>query len=100
MTKAYEELCAKINETNTTDGDVDEFNEIREAVIYYDSFPAASPLQAWAAERVNQIDRDELTFLALSMSLCPMHLHDYAICFDDETDECKAIREVWPGHDT
>lgn len=44
--------------------------------------------------------RDELTELALSLSLCPMHLCDYAICFDDANDECAAIRLIHPSHDT
>jgi hypothetical protein len=34
------------------------------------------------------------------MSLCPLHLCDYAICFDDEDPECAQIREIHPGHDT
>lgn len=38
--------------------------------------------------------------LALSLSLCPMHLIDYAICFDDENDDCRAIRDLFPDHDT
>ncbi len=41
-----------------------------------------------------------LTELALSLSLCPLHLIDYAICFDDQYEECRAIREVHPSHDT
>lgn len=44
--------------------------------------------------------RQQLTEMALSMSLCPMHLVDYAICFDDEDDECKVIREFFPDHDS
>jgi len=44
--------------------------------------------------------RESLTSLALSFSLCPMHLIDYAICFDDEFPECAAIRAMHPSHDT
>jgi hypothetical protein len=40
------------------------------------------------------------TELALADSLCPMHFIDYAICFDDETPECAAIRSIHPSHDT
>jgi hypothetical protein len=44
--------------------------------------------------------RDRITELALSYSLCPMHFCDYAICFDDDDDECAAIRLIHPSHDT
>jgi hypothetical protein len=44
--------------------------------------------------------RDDLTKLALDNSLCPMHFCDYAICFDDDDDECAAIRLIHPSHDT
>lgn len=44
--------------------------------------------------------RDILTEYALSLSLCPLHLIDYAICFDDDDDECAAIRTIHPTHDT
>lgn len=44
--------------------------------------------------------REQLTEVALALSLCPLHLRDYAICFDDEDPECAAIRAVHPGHDT
>lgn len=40
------------------------------------------------------------TYLLLSLSLCPMHERDYAICFDDEDPECAAIRETHPSHST
>ena len=43
---------------------------------------------------------DDLTNLLLSLSLCPMHRIDYAICFDDESPECAAIRMIHPNHDT
>lgn len=44
--------------------------------------------------------RDILTHLALATSLCPLHLCDYAICFDDLTPECAMIRLIHPTHDT
>lgn len=44
--------------------------------------------------------RDELTEIALATSLCPLHLCDYAICFDDANAECAAIRRIHPSHDT
>lgn len=46
------------------------------------------------------VGRDELTDLALSLSLCPVHFIDYAICFDDQTLRCGVVREIHPGHDT
>jgi hypothetical protein len=51
-------------------------------------------------------NRELLTDTALALSLCPLHLHDYAICFDDAAcdieyaDECAAIRTIHPSHDT
>jgi hypothetical protein len=44
--------------------------------------------------------QEELTRLALSVSVCPLHLTDYASCFDDQNRECAAIRLIHPGHDT
>ena len=44
--------------------------------------------------------RDMLTDYALSLSICPLHFTDYAICFDDDDDECAAIRTIHPSHDT
>lgn len=44
--------------------------------------------------------RDELSRLALEMSLCPMHLCDYMACFDDDNEECSQIRTLFPSHDT
>ncbi len=40
--------------------------------------------------------QEELTRLALDLSLCPLHLTDYADCFDDQVGECEAIRRIWP----
>lgn len=44
--------------------------------------------------------RDDLTAMLLDNSLCPLHAIDYAICFDDDDDECAAIRTIHPSHDT
>jgi len=46
------------------------------------------------------LTREYLTHLALSLSLCPIHLIDYAICFDDDDAECAQIRQIHPTHDT
>ena len=45
--------------------------------------------------------RDAISELAMSMSLCPVHFIDWAICFDDEPMDCRQIRALFPyGHDT
>lgn len=45
-------------------------------------------------------DRDAVSTLRLELSLCPIHCCDYAICFDDDDDECASIRSAFPSHDT
>lgn len=49
---------------------------------------------------IYQLDRESLTNLALSQSLCPIHFWDYAGCFDDDLAECSQIRFIHPNHDT
>lgn len=49
---------------------------------------------------LRSLNREQLTELALSHSLCPLHLIDYAICFDDDDAECAPIRTIHPSHDT
>ncbi len=44
--------------------------------------------------------RHDFSELLLDFSLCPMHRIDYAICFDDDDDECATIRAYFPDHDT
>jgi hypothetical protein len=45
--------------------------------------------------------RDEISQIAMELSLCPMHFCDWAACFDDEDDDCAQIRAIFPhGHDT
>lgn len=45
-------------------------------------------------------DRDAISAYRLSLSICPIHNIDYAACFDDDDDECAAIRDAFPSHDT
>lgn len=46
-------------------------------------------------------DRDCLTDLCIWFSICPLHFHDWAICFDDDLDDCAQIRTIMPSrHDT
>lgn len=58
----------------------------------YDLAPITSAILA--------LSRDDISELALSFSLCPFHMIDYQICFDNDDEECAAIREVFPSHDT
>jgi hypothetical protein len=58
--------------------------------------PIASAIIALHA----MLSRDALTMRMLSYSLCPLHHIDYAICFDDDDDECRPIRMMHPDHDT
>lgn len=54
-----------------------------------------------AHELITNADhRETLTDIALSLSLCPLHLIDYAICFDDDDADCAAIRMIHPSHDS
>lgn len=49
----------------------------------------------------HEYSKDNLSQLAMSFSLCPMHFVDWAICFDDENPECEQIRTIFPhSHDT
>ena len=40
--------------------------------------------------------RDEISQLAMAMSLCPLHFCDWASCFDDEDEECAQIQAIFP----
>ena len=67
---------------------------LRSFLVEHDSAEVLAMADDWG------VGRDELTDLALSFSLCPIHFIDYAICFDDRTPECYAVRVIHPGHDT
>lgn len=43
---------------------------------------------------------DAMTRFLFQLSICPIHLHDYAICFDDQLPECAQQRIENPAHDT
>jgi hypothetical protein len=49
---------------------------------------------------IRSLDRETLTEYALSVSLCPIHFVDYAICFDDRNEGCEQVRAIHPAHDT
>ena len=47
------------------------------------------------------LGRDTITELAMLQSLCPIHFVDWAICFDDEPEDCSQVRAIFPNsHDT
>jgi len=79
-------------------------SEMTDDIFYYEHLtrehaqPILDALQLLWADRFS---RDELSNIAMSLSLCPMHFLDWACCFDDATDECAAIRHIFPfSHDT
>lgn len=41
---------------------------------------------------------DDLSKLAMEHSLCPIHFIDWAICFDDELEDCAQVRAIFPNH--
>lgn len=51
-------------------------------------------------KRDDMTRREFLTELALQQSLCPMHFIDYAICFDNDDEQCAAIRMIHPAYDS
>jgi hypothetical protein len=68
--------------------------------LYRDWFIATPELEIMGTLRNFGMDREDLTQILLSLSLCPLHMIDYAICFDDRTAECNSIRHIHPNHDT
>ena len=48
----------------------------------------------------DDINRSDLSRLALELSLCPVHLCDYVACFDDDEPDCRTIRSIFPSHDS
>jgi hypothetical protein len=55
----------------------------------------------WPAPSTNcSVSPEELTRLALSPSLWPLHNTDYANCLDDSVHGCEAIGLIHPSHDT
>jgi hypothetical protein len=85
------------NDESLSDAELDEVSEATEA--------ARKDVGAlYVALRVvfeDEYSRDEVTEMAMSMSLCPIHFVDWAICFDDEDPECDQVRAIFPHcHDT
>lgn len=42
--------------------------------------------------------RDDISHMAMTMSLCPLHFCDWAACFDDDDVACEQIRRIFPHH--
>lgn len=54
-----------------------------------------------AAYIISNLPRDDVTRLLMENSLCPIHAVDWAICFDDEFEDCAQVRAIFPSsHDT
>lgn len=74
-------------------------SHLRDSLIRCTDDDANDELCALLKRLLNSGDktaRTQLTELCLSLELCPLHRVDYAICFDDDDEECRAIRLVHP----
>lgn len=69
-----------------------------DAAMYVTDMIIDQPLAPLAD--LSTADRELLTTACLALSICPVHLIDYAICFDDEPDACAAVRLIHPAHDS
>ncbi len=81
---------------NDEEGDIS--NDFRDFLIMGNE--AESPVSDEWIEWVDSLNTEDLTELRLSLSLCPLHASDYAICFDDENPECAQIRIIHPSYDS
>lgn len=93
------------------DDDSDAILMIRDAMINDPATP--NELRALAADydyraidlipildAILSLSTDDLTAFRLSLSICPLHAIDYAICFDDDNPNCAQIRAIHPSHDS
>ena len=54
-------------------------------------------------DMINQPESSMIQYrsiLCLENSICPIHRCDYAICFDDDDDECAQLRAAFPLYDS
>lgn len=85
--------------------EIDESTDLLE-ILDADEIAAIAEIPSFTAsisELRDSTDRTQIEYrtqLALSLSLCPFHLIDYAICFDDKSTDCYQIRLIHPLHDT
>jgi hypothetical protein len=94
MSTALDRLHALYDPESDPEGD--RYLEVRNAMID----PEDPDVGDEVRDLVVALDRETLSVFALELSLCPLHLIDYAACFDDEDPECAAIRHCFPSHDT
>jgi len=71
----------------------------RRQLILDDALKMRSAYQTLMTARDAGMD-ETITAILLDMSLCPIHLCDYAACFDDRVVECEPVRRIHPCHDT
>jgi hypothetical protein len=65
----------------------------------YESGRGLDLSNAWF--NICNMSTDERSMLYMEYSLCPIHHIDWAICFDDEPDDCAQVRAIFPhSHDT
>lgn len=100
------EAAAKLNARLTADEIGDVYTAVRgymlEDYLAGDDTELTPATLAEVRAEVDALftDREELTRMCLDLSLCPVHVRDYAICFDDSDPECDQVRGIHPGHDT
>jgi len=83
-----------------SDFDLNDFLQDCESTRYLDLRWAYEILKALKADRAGG-GIDTLSELAMQYSLCPVHFVDWAICFDDEPEDCSQVRAIFPrSHDT
>ena len=93
--------------------DIDDAIAQNDLTERFDRFPHMRTNALEMIDYLLLLDRESITQLRLNDSLCPLHAHDYAICFDDAycrtdadddpfayTRECDMIRAIHPSHDT
>lgn len=90
-----ETICSPDN-----DADLNASLDFRNLLIDIDDDNAESEYHSILRDCINALDIQTLSLMRLDESLCPMHCCDYAICFDDDDDDCALIRELFPNHDT
>jgi hypothetical protein len=98
MTNAFIILNATLNDDESHD---ELHNAIRDLIIMHrdddidDEIAqlAISPETARSLlTLIKSLDLNELTTIALTLSLCPIHLIDDEICADDESPDCAFLR--------
>jgi hypothetical protein len=84
------ELIDEIQAMNARPDDRDFAEYVREMII-------DQPIES--TRTLDAADRELLTRACLDLSVCPVHLVDYMICFDDDDPECAIVRMIHPTRD-